>query len=139
MKHHLRPHVLDANALLRFLTKGAGWEIVKRVLDTAQKANRAVTISVINWGEVLFHLAKRVGYDQAEARLSGLRPLVAVVAADDVMTAAAVRFRLERGMSYADSFAAVLAGTQGVLVTADRDFGRVAGLRVLWLPPHERR
>jgi hypothetical protein len=42
MKRVMRPHTLDANALLRFLTRGPGAEIVERVLNEAHDAGRAV-------------------------------------------------------------------------------------------------
>ncbi len=50
MKHHLRAHELDASALVRFFTKGPGWESVKRVLDRSHEAAMMVRMSVVNCG-----------------------------------------------------------------------------------------
>ncbi len=139
MKHRLRPHVLDANALLRFLTKGDGGEIVKRVLERSYDAGLGVSMSVVNWGEVLLHMTKKVGYEQAREKLSHLHPIISILPVDFSVTAAAVQVRLKHGIPYADAFAAALAGTKGTLVTADRGFEKIPWLRVLWLPRHENR
>ncbi len=71
--------------------------------------------------------------------MNQLRGIIAVCPADEKLTRAAVQLRLKHAIPYADAFAAALGSPHAVLVTADRDFERVPGLRVLWLPPHETR
>ena len=138
MKRVMRPHTLDANALLRFLTRGPGAEIVERALNAAHDAGRAVSMSVINWGEVLYTVAKGVGFEEASSTLAKVQPLVSIIDADQAVTAAAARLKLDHGLPYADCFAAVTAGRTGVLVTADPDFARIPWLRVLALPRYPR-
>jgi len=137
MKRKMRRHVLDANALLRFLTRGSGAEIVERVLNEAHDAGAAVNMSVINWGEVLYTLARVLGFEQASRKLAEVQPLVSIIDADQAVTAAAARLKLDHGLPYADCFAAVAAGRMGVLVTADPDFKRIRWLRILALPRHQ--
>lgn len=134
MKHHMRPHVFDASALVRFLSKGAGAETVQRVLERAYDADAAVSMSVLNWGEALHHVAKRIGLARAVEKMAELQPAVRIVEVDQAITSAAVKLRLEHDLHYADCFAAVTAGRQGTLVTADRHFEKIPWLRVLWLP-----
>lgn len=139
MKHHLRPHVLDANALLRFLSNGDGADIVERVLEKSYSAGITVGMSVINWGEVLLHMSKKVGYEQARETLAHLHPVISILPVDISVTAAAVQVQMKHGIPYADTFAAALAGTKGTLVTADRGFEKIPWLRVLWLPRYGNR
>jgi len=136
MRRQMRPHVLDANALLRFLAGGPGVETVRRVLHQAYDAGVTVNMSVINWGETLYTLAKVLGFEQASRKLAEVQPLVSIIDADQAVTAAAARLKLDHGLPYADCFAAVTAGKTGVLVTADPDFARIPWLRILALPRH---
>jgi len=93
---------------------------------------------VINWGEVLYTVAKGVGFEEASSTLAKVQPLVSIIDADQAVTAAAARLKLDHGLPYADCFAAVTAGRTGVLVTADPDFARIPWLRVLALPRYPR-
>lgn len=136
MSERMRPHVLDANALYRLLTDGPGAEIVERVFNESQRTSEAVHMSVINWGETLYALARAVGLDEASRMLARADPLLSVLDADRPTTEAAARLKARYGLPYADCFAAVVTGKTGVLVTADPDFKRVTWLRTLALPRH---
>ena len=48
----MKGHVLDANALYRFLTGGPGADIVNRLFKEARDAERPLPMSAIHWGEV---------------------------------------------------------------------------------------
>lgn len=137
MSPHMRPHVLDANALYRFLTDGPGAEIVEKVFNDSSEANQAVHMSVINWGEALYALGRTHGFDEAARMLAKVENALNVVDADRAVTAAAARLKLASGLPYADCFAAVVTGKAGVLVTADPHFKRVTWLRTLALPRHK--
>jgi len=132
----MKPHVLDANALYRFLTGGAGAEIVGRLFKDARNANQRLSMSVINWGEVYYTIAKGVGFAEAANIMDRVKLLpLAILPADELMTAAAARIKAGHGLPYADCFAAVLAGTEGVLVTSDvKDFKKIPRLQILALP-----
>ena len=133
----MRIHVLDASALYRYLTNGAAEEIVARVLMDAAAAGNPVLMSVVNWGEVYYTLAKQIGLNKTENLMIGLADKLPVsvvgVAVEDAVRAA--RFKAQYNLPYADAFAAALTGTQRVLVTADvSHFERVPKLRLLKLP-----
>jgi predicted nucleic acid-binding protein len=133
----MRIHVLDASALYRYLTNGAAEEIVARVLMDAAAAGNPVLMSVVNWGEVYYTLAKQIGLNKTENLMIGLADKLPVsvvgVAVEDAVRAA--RLKAQYNLPYADAFAAALTRGQHVLVTADVEhFERVPKLRLLKLP-----
>lgn len=136
----MRPHVLDASALYRFMTDSPGADVVAGVFADANAANASVLMSVISWGEVYYGLAKRLGVAKTESALARMLqgvPLVLVpVERDDAVRAA--RIKVQYNVPYADAFAAAVAGQQGVVVTSDEThFRRVPKLRLVLLPSHK--
>ncbi|HVP54226.1 MAG TPA: PIN domain-containing protein [Candidatus Eisenbacteria bacterium] len=133
----MRTHVLDASALYGFLTEGDGALVVMDVLKQASAEGTTVMMSAVNWGEVYYSLAKRIGHSKTEAVMTEAllkAPLaVAGVSSDDAVRAA--RLKAQYDLPYADAFAAALTGNQHVLVTADVEhFERAPKLRLLKLP-----
>lgn len=133
----MRTHVLDANALYRYLTNEPGAAIVADVLKNASAADRPVIMSVVNWGEVYYTLVKRIGLLKTEKLMLDVLERVPLsligVTQSEVEGAALLKARYN--LPYADAFAAALTGTQHVLVTADTEhFSRVPKLRLLKLP-----
>ena len=61
----MKQYVLDANAVLRYLTKGPGVERIDRLFAQTQKGEARLSISVVNRGEVLYNLARRAGMQEA--------------------------------------------------------------------------
>jgi predicted nucleic acid-binding protein len=135
----MKLHVLDANALYRFLTGGPGAEIVSRLFKEARDAGQPVQMSVVNWGEVYYTIAKAEGFAET-ARIMDrvlLLPL-SVMDAGKLVTTAAAKLKAGHGLPYIDCFAAATAGTNAVLVTADsKDFKKIPGLQIVPLPEHK--
>ncbi len=132
----MKRHVLDANALYRFLLGKPGAEVVNRLLKQAKDGEERLAISVVNWGEVYYTIAKVEGFKAATSVMDrvALLPLE-IVPADRLLTASAAKLKAGFGLPYADCFAAAVAGATGTLVTADvKDFRRVPGLKLLALP-----
>jgi predicted nucleic acid-binding protein len=137
----MRRHVLDGNALYRFLNGGEGAQIVAELFKSAVVAGTTVMMSVVNWGEVYSTLVKRIGIAKADGVIAEtLRsaPIALIsVTPDDAIRAA--RLKAQYNLPYADAFAAALTGKQHVLVTADIEhFERVPKLRLLKLPQAKR-
>jgi len=134
----MKGHVLDANALYRFLMSQPGAEIVESLFKRARDADTALMISVINWGEVYYNIARRRGLPEAQEFMGRVRLLpLRVVSADEPITEAAAQLKAGHGLPYADCFAAAITGRTNVLVTADvKDFKRISWLKVLALPQH---
>ncbi len=135
----MKTYVLDANALYRLLTGEKDAEPVRDLLKSALRARQRVLMSVINWGEVYYTMARALGYKKTESVMSAAdNPPIALVEVDQAQAEAAGRIRAGYGLPYADCFAAVLAGKQGIVVTADvKDFKKVPWLKTLALPAHK--
>lgn len=134
-------HVLDANALYRFLTGGPGADTVSRLFKEARDAEQPLRMSVINWGEVYYTIAKAEGFAETTAIMNRVKllPLVIQEAGEQVTTKAA-QLKAGHGLPYADCFAAAVTGKDDVLVTSDaKDFRKIPKLRVLALPEHKAR
>ena len=54
----MKVHVLDANALYRFLTGGPGADMVGRLFREGRDAEQPLRMSVVNWGEVYYTIAR---------------------------------------------------------------------------------
>lgn len=135
----MKTHVLDANALYRFLQSGPGAEIVERVFKEVNDAHSRVLMSVVNWGEVYYTITRESGIIAANTALDQLKNLpLTVLMVEMEQTRAAAALKASYGLPYADGFAATLTGQSGVLVTADvKDFARVPWLEILALPAYK--
>lgn len=133
----MRTHVLDASALYRYLTDGPGAATVAGVLKEAAGAGSDAVMSVVNWGEVYYTLARHFGFAKTDKLMSDLlqRVPIALVAATQHDAQRAARLKAQYNLPYADAFAVALTAAQHVLVTADTEhFARVSKLRLLKLP-----
>ena len=137
----MKVHVLDANALYRFLTGGPGADTVKRLFKEARDADQPLQMSVVNWGEIYYMIARAEGFGETARIMDRVKLLpLAILNAGEPVTTAAARLKAGRGLPYADCFAAATAGADGVLVTADaKDFKKIPGLHILPLPEHKGR
>jgi predicted nucleic acid-binding protein len=135
----MKTHVLDANALYRFLTDGPGADIVRRLLKEARDAEQPLQMSVVNWGEVYYTVAKAKGFAETDKIMDRVKMLpLTVLDADEFVTTRAARLKAGHGLPYADALAAATAGTTSVLVTSDaKDFRKVPGVHLLSLPEHK--
>jgi len=135
----MKAHVLDANALYRFLTGGPGAEVVSRLLREARDTGQPLRMSVVNWGEVYYTIARACGFTETDRVMERVKMLpLAILDADEPMTIRAARLKAGHGLPYADCFAAAAADNGETLVTADaKDFRKIPGLRILPLPEHK--
>jgi predicted nucleic acid-binding protein len=133
----MRTHVLDASALYRYLTNGAGAAVVAGVLKDASAADSDTIMSVVNWGEVYYTLVKHIGLVKTDTLLRELleRVPITLVGGTQADAERAARLKAQYNLPYADAFAAATTAAQHVLVTADTEhFRRVPKLRLLKLP-----
>ncbi len=137
----MKLYVLDANALYRFLIGGPGAETVSRLFKEARDAEQPLRMSVINWGEVYYTIAKVEGFAETARIMDRVRLLpVAVLDADETVTARAAQLKAGYGLPYADCFAAATVGKNDVLVTSDaKDFKKLPSIHVLPLPEHKKK
>ncbi|PYX52156.1 MAG: hypothetical protein DMG79_01410 [Acidobacteria bacterium] len=135
----MKTHVLDANALYRFLTGGPGADVVSRLFREVRDADKTLRMSVVNWGEVYYTIARFEGFTETDKIMDRVKLLpLTILDADESVTTKAARLKAGHGLPYADCFAAAIAGTGDVLVTSDaKDFRKIPGLHILPLPQHK--
>jgi predicted nucleic acid-binding protein len=135
----MRQFVLDANAVIRYVTGGPGAERVSSLFAQQQRGEAQLAMSAVNRGEVFYQIARRAGIQGATQSLRTLaRSVESVpVVEEHADGAAALKFKYKLG--FADCFAADLAMRRGAtLVTADPEFAKLGKqLRVLALPRHK--
>ncbi len=135
----MKAHVLDANALYRYLTGGPGADVVSRLFRDARDAERPLRMSVVNWGEVYYTIARSAGFTETTRIMERVKMLpLAILDADESITTKAAKLKAGHGLPYADCFAAATAGSGDVLVTSDaKDFRKIPSLQILPLPEHK--
>jgi len=135
----MKAHVLDANALYRFLTGGPGADIVSRLFREARDAEQPLRMSVVNWGEVYYTIARAPGFTETDRIMDRVKMLpLTVVEADETVTTIAARLKAGHGLPYADCFAAAITRPGDFLVTSDaKDFMKIPKLHIVALPEHK--
>jgi len=68
----MKVYVLDASAVIRYLTEGVGEEKVASLIRRSGNGETRLVVSVINWGEALYSLAKIAGLAKATSDLKTL-------------------------------------------------------------------
>lgn len=116
-------YVLDASALIAFLTAEEGSALVARLLDQAEQEQVKLYLAAINLFEVYYDFLKR-GVDQTQAKefLDALYSLPISIADkfDRVWLEQAAQFKVTYKISVADALGLALAQQlQAFLVTAD--------------------
>lgn len=130
------PKVLDSWALLCYLEEEPGYEKIIHLFDKAAELSEPLLMSVINWGEVYYQVARRYGEPRAQEieRLIQSFP-VSVIDADRELTREAARLKASKRLAYADCFAVALARSKNAeLYTGDPEFKAVEKeVKVVWL------
>lgn len=135
----MRNYVLDASAVLDLLENGPGAERVEQILAEADKQENAVSMSVLNWGEVFYNVWQHHGEEAARSAIAELSRLpIEIVPVDQEQALKAGEIKALHKLSFVDCVAGSLAEVRNsTLVTADRDFQKVGRrIRVLWLVRH---
>ncbi len=128
--------VLDAFALLAYLTDEPAASRVEKVLEQAGKEKCRLFISIINLGEALYIIERRGGPVKAQAALALIQQLpLEILPADEPAVFAAAHIKANHALSYADAFAVAAAMRENVvLLTADPEFKSLEpALKVEWL------
>lgn len=128
--------VLDSWALLCYLEREPGFQKIIQAFEEAVRASRPLRMTMVNWGEVYYLVARRYGNDRAEGieRLIDTFPIV-LVDIDRELTRVAARLKVNKKMAYADCFAAALAKQRKAeLYTGDPEFKAVEKeIRICWI------
>lgn len=121
--------VLDSYAVLAFLFKEPGYEIVLSLFEKALESDKALLIASPNWAEIRYMVQRKAGlarWREVRDKLLGL-PLE-IVAADQELAEQAGEIKAAHRMSLADCFAAALAMEKKAdIYTGDPEFKSVEG------------
>lgn len=122
--------ILDSYAVLVFLQGEAGVERVKEIMDAAQTGKIQVYLPVVNLGEIIYIIERRLGLDEAQSALSAIKQLpLAIFPADEENVLAAAHIKAQFPVSYADAFVIAAAQTlDAVILTGDPEFDAVKEL-----------
>jgi len=128
--------VLDSYAVLAFLFKEKGHEIVLGLFEKALEEDKKLLIATPNWAEVRYMVERKVGaarWGEVKAKLLGLP--IEIVDADQGLAETAGEIKAFHKMSLADCFAAALARQQKAdLYTGDPEFRAVEKeQKIIWL------
>jgi len=130
--------VLDSFALIVFLDRQPGWEIVQKHLFDAIEHGFTHWVSAMNYGELYYTDAIKNGFEHAEQtlELADLLPIqIHTPSFEQIMEAAHLKGGVKA--SYADCFTAALALEKNLpVLTGDPEFKRLEefGVKVEWLP-----
>src|ERR1017187_4704474 len=99
--------ILDATALMAYLGKEPGYDIVKEKFIKATETNENLLMSIVNWGEVYYKLIQDHGIEKAV----GFQKIIETFPIDFVepnfiITKQAGLYKAVKKLPYADSFAA---------------------------------
>jgi predicted nucleic acid-binding protein len=128
--------VLDSYAVLVFLFKEKGHEIVLDLLEQAMEADKKLLIAAPNWAEVRYMVERKVGaarWGEVRGKLLGL-PLE-IIDADQKLAETAGEIKAFHKMSLADCFAAALARLKNAeIYTGDPEFRAIeTEQKIVWL------
>lgn len=131
----MKEYVLDANAVLRYfaVSAGEGGDKVRGLFEQAEQNQARLAMSVINLGEVLYIMLKRLEESRAMHYIQALQHAVTLIDADAHRTIQAATLKHQYKLGYADSFAASLAiELRATLVSADPVFEKL-GKSLKWM------
>lgn len=132
----MKATVLDSYAVISYLQKQPGYDEVAKVFDECVTKDRESFLSIINWGEVIYHALRSGGEQKARLAEDAMRALpVQLVEANKDLTYQAAQLKANHKMSYADCFAAGLSIRKKCeLVTGDKEFKQVEDkIKIRWI------
>ncbi len=132
----MKPVVLDSYAIIAFFERQPGYVEVAKILGECAENEGTIFVSVVNWGEVIYHALRTGGERKAKSAEEAMSAIpITVVEADKEVTRLAAHLKATRKMSYADCFAAGLAmKCKCELVTGDEEFRQVEKeVKIRWL------
>lgn len=115
-------YVLDASAYLRLLHRQAGWVRVQQIIDEHLSDSARVTISAVQWGEIVKIITRREGPKTVEMVANDFADFqIEIVAATAKQAEKNALIDLKYNIAYADAFGIELASDSPnhILITAD--------------------
>ena len=122
-------YVLDTHAIFALLQREVGYEIVASLVERAAD-DVALSLSVINFGEIAYITQREQGKDRSTQILDDVRRLpIALYECTEARVLASANIKAQYAVSYADAFAIALAQELGAtLVSGDPEMKSVEPL-----------
>ena len=132
----MRSSVLDSYAVLAYLFRERGHEVVVSLLEKAAESNRNALIAAPNWAEVRYQVQRKTTsakWDEVRDKLLALP--IEVVAATQELAEVAGAIKADKKMSLVDCFAVALAKAHKAEVyTGDPGFKAVENeIKIVWI------
>ena len=128
--------VLDSWAVMAYLEDEPSGEKIADLIADARDTGIPLMMTVINFGEVWYIVARRTSEADADQTVLEIKQLgIDVVDANWDLTRQAAYYKSRHKMSYADCFAAALAKREKAqLVTGDKEFTVVEpDVSIVWI------
>jgi len=121
--------ILDSYAVLVFLQGEAGVERVQEILDAAQTGETQAYLPLVNLGEIVYIIERKLGLEEAQSALSAIKQLpLTIFPVDEENVLAAAHIKAQYPVSYADAFVVAAAqNLEAVILTGDPEFDVVKG------------
>jgi predicted nucleic acid-binding protein len=137
-------YLLDACAVLAFLKKEEGADVVMGLIDRAESGEISLCMNAVNLIEVYYDRIRMDGFDQADAIINdiyNLFPVSIIESIDSAIVREAARLKAQGKMSFADTILVATARCTGaVIVTCDHvelePVERQEHIPFLWIRPH---
>jgi len=132
----MKPVVLDSYALIAYLNKEDGYNIVSEIFEKCALSDDYALMCVVNIGEVYYHALRVGGEKKAKLFLEVIKALpIDIVEANINLTLLAAQIKAYNKMSYADAYAAALAKMKKAqLITGDKEFKVLENeIKIIWL------
>lgn len=128
--------LFDSFALLRFLQKEPGGELVRDLLQRVANGRATGMINAINVGEIIYLTQRRFGEQKKLETFVNLKLLgLKILPCPNDLIFRAAELKARYPISYADAFALASAlEHEAALVTGDPEFKQVAHLtKIIWI------
>ena len=132
----MRAYVFDSFAMIAFFENEPGADDVGEILQSLIRKDAEGYMSVVNWGEMYYSIAREAGFNTAERVLGEFNKYpIQLVDADRALTYEAAKLKAAHRVAYADCYAAALAvKLNAPLVTGDPEFKRLENrLTIRWI------
>lgn len=129
-------YILDAFALMAYLQNESGQAQVEKLLAQALNDECDIWMSLINWGEVVYTVAREQGTELANQVIEDIdRAPITLIEITRARVDAAARIKSQHRVSFADAFAIALAQEfDAIVVTDDPEFRAIENIvSVDWL------
>ncbi len=130
-------YVLDSFAVLAYLAREPGGDTVQELLYLAEQGLAQCSLSLINWGEAVYLIERRLGLNAARRAIAILESLpITLLPVMQEQVLAAAHLKATYRLSYADAFAVAAAQElDAIIITGDPEFAAVEDIvTVRWLP-----